>query len=70
MWENEAGPLRDLGAEDIFSVRHVVLNGATRNPEARDTAEQEVMANTKQVASTMTELFSLPNFNYNAVKEY
>ena len=71
--------LRDLWVGHIFWVRHVVLNNATHNPEARDAAEEEVVTNARQIASTMTpfygeattkELFSLLDINYGAVKEY
>jgi hypothetical protein len=71
--------LRDLWVGHIFWVRNVVLDNATKNPAARDAAEKEVMANTKQIASTMTpfygeaaseKLFSLLAINYGAVKEY
>ena len=70
---------RDLWVGHIFWVRHVVLNNATHNPKARDAAEEEVVANARQIASTMTpfygeaaakELFSLLDINYGAVKEY
>jgi hypothetical protein len=49
------------------------------NPEARDAAEEEVVANARQIASTMTpfygeaaaaELYSLLDINYGAVKEH
>lgn len=71
--------LRDLWVGHIFWTRYVVLNNATHNPEARDAAEEEVVANARQIASTMTpfygeaaaeELFSLLDINYGAVKEY
>jgi hypothetical protein len=71
--------LRDLWVGHIFWVRHVVSNNATNNPEERDAAEMEVVANTKQIASTMTpfygeaaseKLFSLLDINYGAVREY
>jgi len=41
--------LRDLWVGHIFWVRHVVSNIATNDPEERDAAEKEVVANTKQV---------------------
>ncbi len=56
-----------------------MLNNATHNPVARDTAEKEVVANTKQLASTMPpfygdaaseKLFSLLAINYGAVRAY
>jgi hypothetical protein len=71
--------LRDLWVGHIFWVRNVVLNDATNNPAARDAAEKEVVANTKQIASTMTpfygeaaseQLFNLLDINYGAVREY
>ena len=71
--------LRDLWVGHIFWVRNVVLNNATHDPEARDAAEEEVVANAKQIASTITpfygeaaseKLFSLLAINYGAVREY
>ena len=71
--------LRDLWVGHIFWVRNVVSNNATNNLEERDAAEEEVVANAKQIASTMTpfygeatseEFFRLLNINYGAVKEY
>ncbi len=71
--------LRDLWVGHIFWVRHVVSNIATNDPEERDAAEKEVVANTKQIASTMTpfygevasqKLFSLLDMNIGAVREY
>ena len=71
--------LRDLWVGHIFWVRHVVSNIATNDPEERDAAEKEVVANTKQIASTMTpfygeaaseKLFSLLDLNISAVREY
>ncbi|TKS58547.1 MAG: hypothetical protein EWM73_03490 [Nitrospira sp.] len=71
--------LRDLWVGHIFWVRHVVLNNATHNPVARDAAEKEVVANTKQLARTMTsfygdaaseKLFSLLAINDCAAQEY
>ena len=71
--------LRDLWVGHIFWVRHVVSNIATNDPEERDAAEKEVVANTKQIASTMTpfygdaaseKLYSLLDLNIGAVKEY
>ena len=70
---------RDLWVGHIFWVRHVVSNNATQNLETRDAAEEEVVANTKQIASTMTpfygdaaseKLFSLLTINYGALREY
>jgi hypothetical protein len=71
--------LRDLWVGHIFWVRHVVSNIATNDPEERDAAEKEVVANTKQIASTMTpfygeavseKLYSLLDINIGAVREY
>src|SRR4029077_3044931 len=63
----------------IFWVRHGVSNIATNDPAERDAAEKEVVANTKQIASTITpfygeaaseKFFSLLDNNIGAVKEY
>ena len=71
--------LRDLWVGHIFWVRHVVSNIATNDPVERDAAEKEVVANTKQIASTMTpfygeaaseKFFSLLDSNIGAVREY
>ena len=71
--------LRDLWVGHIFWVRHVVSNIATNDPEERDAAEKEVVANTKQIASTIApfygeaaseKLFSLLDINIGAVREY
>jgi hypothetical protein len=71
--------LRDLWVGHIFWVRHVVSNIATNDPEERDAAEKEVMANTKQIASTMTpfygeavseKFYRLLDGNIGAVQEY
>ena len=71
--------LRDLWVGHIFWVRHVVSNIATNDQEEGDAAEKEVVANTKQIASTMTpfygeaaseKLFSLLDINISAVREY
>jgi hypothetical protein len=71
--------MRDLWAGHIFWIRNVVLENATNNPAARDVAEQEVVVNAKQIASTITpfygeaaseKLFSLLASHYGAVKEY
>lgn len=71
--------LRDLWVEHIFWVRHVVSNIATNDPVERDAAEKEVVANTKQIANTMTpfygeaaseKLYRLLDGNIGAVQEY
>jgi len=71
--------LRDLWVGHIFWVRHVVSNIATNDPAERDAAEKEVVANTKQIASTIApfygeaaseKFFSLLDNNIGAVKEY
>lgn len=70
---------RDLWVGHIFWVRHVVSNIATNDPEERNAAEMEVVANTKQIASTMTpfygeaaseKLYSLLDSNIGAVRDY
>lgn len=71
--------LHDLWAGHIFWIRNVVLDNATNNPDARDAAEKEVVANAKQIADTITpfygeaaseKLFTLLAGHYGAVKEY
>jgi hypothetical protein len=71
--------LRDLWVGHIFWVRHVVSNIATNDPVERDAAEKEVVANTKQIASSFTpfygeaasqKFFSLLDSNIGAVREY
>ena len=71
--------MRDLWAGHIFWIRNVVLDNATSNPAARDIAEKEVVANAKQIASTISPfygeaaaetLFTLLAGHYAAVKEY
>ena len=71
--------MRDLWAGHIFWIRNVVLDNATNNPAAQDIAEKEVVANAKQIASTITpfygeaaseKLFTLLAGHYGAVKEY
>jgi hypothetical protein len=70
---------RDLWVGHIFWVRHVVLNNATHNPEARDAADKEVVTNSQQIAHAMTPfygdaasetLYRLLDVNYSAVKAY
>lgn len=48
---------RDLWVGHIFWVRHVVSNNAMNDPAERDAAEKEVVANTKQIANTMTPFY-------------
>jgi hypothetical protein len=71
--------LRDLWVGHIFWVRHVVSNIATNDPVERDAAEKEVVANTKQIASTIApfygeaasqKFFILLDSNIGAVREY
>ena len=71
--------LRDLWVGHIFWVRHVVSNIATNDSAERDAAEKEVVANTKQIANTMTpfygeaaseKLYRLLDGNIGAVQEY
>ena len=75
---DEAGPSQSLGwAYLLDSLCRVEQRDAQSG--ARDAAEEEVVANARQIASTMTpfygeattkELFSLLDINYGAVKEY
>ena len=71
--------MRDLWTGHIFWIRNVVLDNAVNNPAARDAAEQEVVANAKSIANSITpfygekaseKLFSLLAGHYGAVKEY
>jgi hypothetical protein len=71
--------LRDLWVGHIFWVRHVVSNIATNDQLERNAAEKEVVANTKQIASTMApfygkaaseKLYRLLDGNIGAVQEY
>jgi len=71
--------LRDLWAGHIFWIRNVVLDDTTNSSQARDSAEKQVVANAKQIASTITpfygeaaseKLFDLLAGHYRAVKEY
>ena len=71
--------LRDLWVGHIFWVRHVVSNNAANNQEVRDAAENEVVANAKVIAQTMTPFYgeaasqkflSLLDINYGAVRAY
>lgn len=70
---------RDLWLGHIFWVRHVVSNIATNDPDERDAAEKEVVANTKQIADTIAPFYgeaaseklnSLLDVNIDAVREY
>jgi hypothetical protein len=70
---------RDLWLGHIFWVRHVVSNIATNDPDERDAAEKEVVANTKQIANTIAPFYgeaaseklnSLLDVNIDAVREY
>jgi hypothetical protein len=70
---------RDLWVGHISWVRHFVSNNATNNPEERDAAEKEVVANTKQIASTIAPFYgeaasqkflNLLDINYGAVRAY
>jgi hypothetical protein len=70
---------RDLWLGHIFWVRHVVSNIAANDPEERDAAEREVVANTKQIADTITPFYgeaaseklnSLLDVNIDSVREY
>ena len=71
--------MRNLWAGHIFWIRNVVVDNATGNPDARNIAEQEVVANAKQIASTLSpfygdtaseKLFALLADHYGAIKEY
>lgn len=71
--------LRELWIGHAFWVRNVVMATATRNPAAATAAEQEVVANAKQIAAAIEpfygkpaadQLFSLLAGHYGAVKAY
>lgn len=71
--------MRNLWAGHIFWIRNVVLDNAIGNPEARNIAEQEVVNNAKQIASTLSpfygelaseKLFTLLADHYGAITEY
>lgn len=71
--------MRDLWTEHIFWIRNVVLDNAANIAAARDAAEQEVVANAKEIAQTIApfygekasqKLFGLLAGHYGAVKEY
>ena len=71
--------MRELWAGHIFWIRNVVLDNATGNPAARDIADKEVVANAKQIASTISpfygeaasdKLFTLLADHYAAIKAY
>lgn len=71
--------LRDLWVGHIFWVPHVVSNIAMNDPAERNAAEKEVVANTKQIANTMTPFYGeaasekhyhLLGGNIGAVQEY
>ena len=71
--------LRDLWLGHIFWVQHVVLFNTTIDPAERDAADKQVLANAKQIASTVTpfygeasarKFFALLTAHYAAVKEY
>jgi hypothetical protein len=71
--------LRELWLGHIFSVQHVVLYTAKKDPMELDAAEKEVVTNAKQIASAFTpyygearseKLFTLLTGHYAAVKEY
>jgi len=70
---------RDLWLGHITLVQHVVLYNAANNPEERDAAEKEVVANAKQIAIMVTpfygearseKFFALLTGHFDAVKEY
>ena len=71
--------LRDLWLGHIFWVQHVVLFNTTIDSAERDAADKQVLANAKQIASTVTpfygeasarKFFALLTAHYAAVKEY
>lgn len=71
--------LRDLWLGHIFMIQHVVLYNTTNNPAERHTADQQVLANAKQIADTFApfygearseRLFALLSGHYAAVKGY
>jgi hypothetical protein len=70
---------RDLWLGHIYWVEHVVSNIVTNDPAKRNAAKKEVVANTKQIASTIApfygeaaseKLYGLLKVNIDAVKEY
>ena len=71
--------LRVLWLGHIFMIQHVVLYNTTNKPAEQHTADQQVLANAKQIANTFTpfygkarseKLFTLLSGHYAAVKEY
>lgn len=71
--------LRDLWLGHIFWVQRVVLFNTTIDLAERDAADKQVLANAKQIASTVTpfygearsvKFFALLTDHYAAVKEY
>ncbi len=71
--------LRDLWLGHIFWVQRVVLFNMTTDLAKRDAADKQVLANAKQIASTVTpfygearsvKFFALLTDHYAAVKEY
>ena len=71
--------LRGLWLGHIFMIQHVVLYNTTNKPAEQHTADQQVLANAKQIANTFTpfygearaeKLFTLLSGHYAAVKEY
>jgi len=71
--------LRELWVGHIFLIQHVVLYNATNDPEARDAADKQVLANVREIANTFIpyygearceKLYALLASHYSAVKEY
>src|SRR5262245_36340565 len=71
--------MRNLWAGHIFWIRNVVLDNTTGNSAARDIADKEVVANAKQIASTLSpfygepaseKIFALLADHYAAIAEY
>lgn len=77
---NETGAaLRDLWVDHVFWVRNVVISTFAGNQPAAAAAEQEVVANAKQIAAAIEpyygkdaseKLFGLLAGHYGAVKQY
>ncbi len=71
--------LRGLWLGHIFMIQHVVLYNTTNKPAEQHTADQQVLANAKEIADTFMpfygearseKLFALLSGHYAAVKEY
>lgn len=71
--------LRDLWADHIFWVRNVVMSASAKNTAERKTAEDQVVANAKQIAGAIEpyygkaasdQLFTLLAGHWGAIKAY